>query len=302
MHIEHPMLNIPKLHRCFRWCFCLLYAMFIQFVSDAKENNWFPRWSCWNNTCPIELPSLGGFQYLGRGWTFDDLEESTTISAKVRHNHVHEFIALGANVLYPMHILTPWTNEDCQTHMNEFGMAGLTRAIGSADATHIAIEKCSHRLWNNHLGPKQHLTARTFNLTVNHRWCILSTTAGYPGKWNDKTVVLFDSFVCGIYKGLYIFMYELFLCITVLLCTLTFLLFVAKGTVLPDLRLNLLSAIGKAPLCQRFITVHGLLLTTATWSGVQLLHLLSWWWMKQNAIGVIGASPYEKMWSALLGF
>ncbi len=43
MYIEHPMLNIPKFHRCFRQRFYLPYAMFIQFVSDAKENDWFPR-------------------------------------------------------------------------------------------------------------------------------------------------------------------------------------------------------------------------------------------------------------------
>jgi hypothetical protein len=163
------MLNNSKFHRCFQQHFRSPYARFIQFVSDTKENNWFPRWSHWNNTCPIELLILGGFQYLGQGWTFDDLEESTIISAKVHRNYFHEFIAVAANVLYLMHVLTPLTNEDCQTHMNEFGMAGFTGAIGSTDATHITVEKCSYRLRNNHLGPKQHLTARTFNLTVNHR-------------------------------------------------------------------------------------------------------------------------------------
>jgi hypothetical protein len=63
MYIEHPRLNIPKFHRCFRQRFRLPYAMFIQFVSDAKENNWFPRWSRWNSTCPIELLILGGFTW-----------------------------------------------------------------------------------------------------------------------------------------------------------------------------------------------------------------------------------------------
>ena len=81
--------------------------MLIQFVSDSKEKYWLPRWSHWNSTCPIELLILGGFQYLGRGWTFDDLEESTTISTEVQQNYFHEFIAIGANVLYPMNVLTP---------------------------------------------------------------------------------------------------------------------------------------------------------------------------------------------------
>ena len=36
---------------------------------------------------------------------------------------------------------------------------------------------------------------------MNHRRQILSTTVGYPGRWNDKTVVWFDDFVRGIYEG-----------------------------------------------------------------------------------------------------
>lgn len=203
MYIEHPMLNIPKFHRCFRRRFRMPYDQFIQFVSDSQVNKWFPRWSKHNSKAPIELLILGGFRYLGRGWTFDDLEESTMISAEVHRNYFHSFIAVGANILYPLYVAAPTTMEECETHMHEFRLAGFNGAIGSTDATHIAIERCVYRLQNNHLGPKQHLTARTFNLTVNHRRRILSTTVGYPGRWNDKTVVLFDPFVRGIYEGLF---------------------------------------------------------------------------------------------------
>jgi len=38
-------------------------------------------------------------------------------------------------------------------------------------------------------------------MTLNHHCCILSTTQGYPARWNDKTLVLFDDFVRGIYDG-----------------------------------------------------------------------------------------------------
>jgi len=66
--------------------------------------------------------------------------------------------------------------------MREFQLVGFNGAIGSPDATHIAIKNCCYQLRNNNLGPKQHLTTCTFNLTVNH-WCqILSTTAGYPAR------------------------------------------------------------------------------------------------------------------------
>ncbi len=95
------------------------------------------------------------------------------ISAKLHRNYFHQFIEVGANILYPLHVHTPLTIAEVQTHMTEFNQAGFTGAIGSCAATHVAIEKCSYRIRNNHLRSKQHLTTRTFNLTVNHRRHIL---------------------------------------------------------------------------------------------------------------------------------
>jgi hypothetical protein len=39
------------------------------------------------------------------------------------------------------------------------------------------------------------------NITVYHCQRILSTTHGHPSHWNDKTIVLFNAFVCGTYEG-----------------------------------------------------------------------------------------------------
>jgi hypothetical protein len=164
---------------------------------------------------------------------FDDLEESTLISAEVHHNFLHQFLDIGSNVLYPIYVSIPLTQEELENHTREFALAGFHGCIGSTDATHVAIEKCSYRLWNNHLGSKQHLTTRTFNLTVNHRHQILSTTIGMPGRWNDKTVVLFDEFVSGIYEGKYRIMYIFY----PLECTLInfYAFFFMKGTIHSDL-------------------------------------------------------------------
>jgi hypothetical protein len=96
------------------------YDQFIQFVSDSKQNNWFPHWSKCNSKAPIELLILGGFQYLGQGWTFDDLEESTMISGEVHCNYFHALIQVGANILYPLYIVVPTTMEEYKTHRNEF--------------------------------------------------------------------------------------------------------------------------------------------------------------------------------------
>ena len=38
-------------------------------------------------------------------------------------------------------------------------------------------------------------------MTVNHCCRILGTTRGHPGSWNDKTLVLFDTFIKDIKRG-----------------------------------------------------------------------------------------------------
>jgi hypothetical protein len=201
VYLEFPMINIPKFHVVFCRRFRLPYAQFIQLLSDSQENNWFPRWSRWNSKAPLSLLILGALRYLGRGWTFDDLEEQTLISHEVHRNFFHEFIKVGGSIWYQMYVTVPLTVDECETHVHEFKMAGFNGCMGSSDATHIAVEKCSYRLRNAHLGAKQHLTVRSFNLTANHRRKILSVTTGKPGRWNDKTIVLFDDFVRGMYEG-----------------------------------------------------------------------------------------------------
>jgi hypothetical protein len=42
------------------------------------------------------------------------------------------------------------------------------------------------------------MPARTYNIVVNHRRMILSTTAGHPSCWHDQTITLFDKFIQAI--------------------------------------------------------------------------------------------------------
>ena len=63
------------------------------------------------------------------------------------------------------------------------------------------MERCVYCLRQLHLGYKLPHTARTYNLTCNHRRQILSTTSGHPARFNDKTLVLFDNFVQALKKG-----------------------------------------------------------------------------------------------------
>jgi len=147
LYVEHPDLQSTKFNRNFRRRFRLPYSEFVQLVKDAKDGAWFPRWMKKNCKAPLELLILSALRYLGRGWTFDDLEENTMISVEVHRNFFHQFVSVGEKILYPMYVKgqQPATEQDAANHGFEYDLAGFTGGIGSSDATHITIEKCSYR-------------------------------------------------------------------------------------------------------------------------------------------------------------
>lgn len=204
LYAQNPELD-DRFHNKFRRRFRVPFQNYLELVEEAVEKEWFPRWGGSDATgrvaSPIELLVLGSLRYLGRGWTFDDIEEATAISEEVHRVFFHQFVLVGSTVLYPRYVIMPHTAEEAAMHTGEFEEAGYPGCVGSSDATHVTMEKCEHRLRNNHLGGKSSLTTRTYNLTVNHRRKILHSTGGGPGRWNDKTLVLFDDFIRGIRHG-----------------------------------------------------------------------------------------------------
>ena len=95
----------------------------------------------------------------------------------------------------------PTTKEEAKNHSAEYDLAGMHIAIGSMDAYHIILEKCSHILRQNSLGGKSKQTCQYYNLTCNHRRQILHTITGHPSRWNDKTIVLYDELTRGLKNG-----------------------------------------------------------------------------------------------------
>jgi len=73
---------------------------------------------------PIGLLLLGALRYLGRGLTFDDLEEYTAISEETHRQFFHKFIQFGAESLYPEYVQYPTTAEEFATHQSEFQRGG----------------------------------------------------------------------------------------------------------------------------------------------------------------------------------
>jgi hypothetical protein len=64
----------------------LPYPRFMELLQEAKKSPLFKAWHdsssdfTIHESPPLELMVLGCLRYLGRGWTFDDLKESTEIS------------------------------------------------------------------------------------------------------------------------------------------------------------------------------------------------------------------------------
>jgi hypothetical protein len=171
----------------------------------VKESDLFKRWLSFDavgkESSPIELMVLGALRYLGRGWTFNDLEESTAIHEETPQIFFHVSGEWGSTVFFNSYVVHPTNAEEAATYTHEMGIAGFDGCVGSTDATHVGMERCSYRVANVNTGSKLSMPSRTYNMTVNHRRHILSTTRGHPARWNDKTLVLFDLFVVGIYEG-----------------------------------------------------------------------------------------------------
>jgi hypothetical protein len=88
MYVENYYLSKSVcMQEKFRLRFCLPYKSYWELVQWVRGDPLFDRWcgkKIKNNKCsPVELLVLGSLRYLGRGWTFNDIEESTAISKDV---------------------------------------------------------------------------------------------------------------------------------------------------------------------------------------------------------------------------
>lgn len=207
-YVECVDMEDAKFLKIFRNRFRLPYQQYLELVAYTKTSpEYFKRWFddstdvTGERAAPLEILVLGVLRYLGRGWTFDDLWENTGVHAETHRQFFHKFIEFGSNVLYARYVDEPMREASIDNQGYEMNLAGFHGAVASSDATHIVMEKCKNFLKQYHSSPKTKHTSRTYNIAVNHRRRILSTTSGHPGRWNDKTIVLFDDFVRGIHDG-----------------------------------------------------------------------------------------------------
>lgn len=101
---------------------------------------------------PIALLVLGALRVLGRGTIFDSLTETTYVSGETHRKFFGSFIDWGSKFLYTKFVYYPRTQQQAQVNLNEMKLGGMPGCVGSTDATHISLEKCSARLKNAHAG------------------------------------------------------------------------------------------------------------------------------------------------------
>ena len=125
--IDKYMGNTRK-SRKFRRRFRMPAETFRDFMIVVREENWFPyQESCdaiGNMGLPLDTLVLGCLRYLGRGWTFDDLEESTGISEESHRRFFHKFVKECRDRLGKKYIVAPETKEEVEDCMAEFTEAG----------------------------------------------------------------------------------------------------------------------------------------------------------------------------------
>ena len=198
-------LECAKFKKKFRRRFRMPYKQYLELLSKLQGDSMFSRWkpnkkdATGKLASPLELLLLGALRYLGRGLTFDDLEEFTAIGEETHRQFFHIFIEWGATKLYPVYVRMPTTAAEYDG--SEYNTGGLTGAGFSTDATNVVMWRCPQNQKQANMGFKQSHPARTYNLTCNHRRRILYTTPGHPSRWNDKSLAHVDDFLSGIHEG-----------------------------------------------------------------------------------------------------
>jgi hypothetical protein len=96
-------------------------------ANDSKEfGRWRSKDAYGKLSSPIELLILGSLRYLGRGFTFDDIQEFTCISREVHRNFFHAFIEWGSTALFKMYVSAPMTDDQAEHHLKIiFSLSGI---------------------------------------------------------------------------------------------------------------------------------------------------------------------------------
>jgi hypothetical protein len=124
---------------------------------------------------------------------FDGISEHTGISKDAHRLFFHAFCRTFANDLFEEYCTAP-TGEKLDKTLREYERVGLPGCMGSIDVVHVAWDRCPWKVRPQYYG-KEKFPTIAYQVTCTHTREIISCTKGFPGAWNDKTIVRYDGFV-----------------------------------------------------------------------------------------------------------
>lgn len=142
-----------------------------------------------NHDCSTRFIMYKGCPHLDNPWIH------VVFSRRFRmpYSSIQDFVSLAQDhALFER--FSPSMAEEASAHSYDYAQPDSLAALARAMPRTFVLAKVEYHLRQSHLDFKSSHTARSYNITVNHRQQILATTTGHPARWNDKTfIVLFDN-------------------------------------------------------------------------------------------------------------
>jgi len=181
-------------------------------------------WTVGSRVCPPEIKILGTLYWLGEGCTFRTIRNlsNRVLSRTSFTNFAKKFCLYVAIYLAPQWIRLPKNVTELREISKVYERAGFPGACGSTDGVQIAWEGCPYAYRASFTGKEGYPTLG-FNVTVDHDLRVLHVCSMFagrfvyglsmryvycdpnpnPGRFNDKTKVLYDEYVCKLRDGYY---------------------------------------------------------------------------------------------------
>lgn len=149
--ISSEQIKIPGSYedRLFRKRFRLPYALFVNFVKEAKDLNIFAEKR--GGKIAVEFKIMIGLRILGRDNCADDISEYLNIGESTISPIFRQFVDGCVKYLYSKYVYVPEGEELDQVRL-VYEKLGLPGCIGSMDCTHILWHRCPILMRNNCTG------------------------------------------------------------------------------------------------------------------------------------------------------
>ena len=144
-NLENPN---SKISRLFQLRFRIPYLLFKHYlVKRCNELNIFDSERECPTRCPIEIKIMACLRLLGRGLTYDDINEMSKIPNSTIPQFLHTFCENMATRMYEPVIEHP-AQANFQSRIDHYAAIGLPGAMGSLDCTRIRWGRCPKKLRN----------------------------------------------------------------------------------------------------------------------------------------------------------